>query len=479
MDDSYRKKVLDGFAWEAISKVFIQILSWFSTIIVARLLMPTDYGLVLISGLFTGLLTMIASLGISSGVVYRDDISKEELSTVFWLSILVGVLFYLPLYFLSGLIADLYNAPELTDILKVAGLMILLSSANIVPHAMMMRALNFRFAAIVDMLSKLILIGSTLYMAYSGYGYWALITSTVIAQGFIFITYLIFMKDRPMLSFDLSTVHDILKFGLTVLSSRLLMWWNNTSASAIVSVLFTKATSGHLQMALTLANIPLTKIGEIFDKIAFPAIAAIKGDKEQAKTVFLNMHKYLLFITCPMFVGIALIAQDIVVLFLGEKWLPIVVPLQILCIANVIRVSNQLVPRVLEGVGQPDASAKFQLLVGILCPIGMLIGSPFELVGIMTGWLVTLPIVYFFLFALAKRAFSVSFKSYFATVWPPIGGSVVMVFTVLLISPWLGNLPGTVQLACKITVAVLTYALFYLIFGRKDLRQIYRLGRNE
>ncbi|MDX1473483.1 MAG: oligosaccharide flippase family protein, partial [Reinekea sp.] len=94
MVENYRKKVLGGFAWEAGTKVFVQILSWISTILVARVLSPDDYGLVLISGIFTGLVGMIAGLGVSSGMVQRDSVSHEDASTVFWLSVILGSFFY-------------------------------------------------------------------------------------------------------------------------------------------------------------------------------------------------------------------------------------------------------------------------------------------------------------------------------------------------------------------------------------------------
>jgi len=470
--ENYRKKVLGGFAWEAGTKVFVQILSWISTILVARVLSPDDYGLVLISGIFTGLVGMIAGLGVSSGMVQRDSVSHEDASTVFWLSVILGSFFYALLFSASGFIADFYSEPDLIAIIRVAGLVVVLSCVNIVPHALMMRELQFRFEAITDMFSKFILITITIIMAYSGYGYWSLITSTVVSQAFILVVYLMALKRRPSLHFNFSKVVDVIRFGLTVLMSRLLMWWNGSSAGTIVSVMLDKVVAGHLQMASTLATIPLSKIGEIFDKIAFPSIAAIKGDKQRAKEVFLLMHQYLLLITVPMFVGIAVISKEIVTLFLGEQWLPIIIPLQILCFSNIVRVSNQLVPRVLEGIGQPKASVWFQLLMGIVCPIGMLIGSSHGLTGVLTGWLVTLPLIYIFLVRLAQRSLQLTYLEFFATVWPPLLGGTLILITGMSVDFLLPDLNVITALWAKIPLCIFVFVGFYFLFRRSQIMQI-------
>lgn len=129
----YKKSVLSGFAWEASTKAIVQIMSWVSTIWVARLLSPDDYGIVAISGIFTGLCQMLAGMGLSSGVVNRNAITTGEVRSVFYLSLLSGAGLYLLLFAISAPVANWYNLPELAYVLRVAGTVVIISSIAIVP----------------------------------------------------------------------------------------------------------------------------------------------------------------------------------------------------------------------------------------------------------------------------------------------------------------------------------------------------------
>lgn len=473
--DNFKNKVLKGFAWEASTKILVQLLSWASTIIVARILTPEDYGLVLIAGIYTGFLTMISGLGISSGIVHRDKVSSAELSTLFWLSFAIGGVIYALLYVLAPYISSLYGNQIVSGILRVAGLMIILASINIVPHAVMMRELNFKFAALIDLISKLILIGTTLTLAYLDYGYWSLVTSTVIAQAFSFIAYMFALKERPTFTLNVRVINDIVYFGLKVLTSRLLMWWNNSSPATIITTFLDKQQAGFMQMANTLATIPLTKVGEIFDKIAFPSIAAIKGDKTRAKSVFLEMHRYLLLITCPMFAGIASISQQIVDLLLGEKWSAIAIPLQLLCATNIIRVSAQLIPRVLEGMGQPIASAKYQLITGILCPLGMFLGTYYGLNGVILGWLVTLPLTYIYLYLTAAPLLNISAKEFLATVIPPLASGLSIILACIVVNDLFSEYGPLNILLLKIITGISVFLFTGFFLFRTQLGEIKKL----
>lgn len=477
--ENYKQKVLNGLLWETSTKVLVQVFSWVSTIWVARLLSPEDYGIVLISGIFTGLLTVLAGFGISSGIVQKDKISSSEISSSFTTTLAFGFTVYAALYFAAPSIANIYANPELLKLLRVAGLIIVLSALNIVPHALMMRELKFKFAALVEMFSKIILISSTLLMAYGGMEYWSLVCSTLIAQTFVLLCYLFASKSQLKLSINVRDISEILDFGARIVLSRLLMWWNGNSAATVISYTFDKATTGHFQMAFTLATLPLTKIGEVFDKITFPAIAAIKGDKERAARVFLKMHKYLLLLTCPMFIGMAAVSEELVPLLLGEKWIPIIIPLQILCVGNIFRVTNQLVPRVLEGLGNANASVKFQFISAVLCPIAMIVGSIYDLNGLLVGWIITLPFVYMYLYSLAHGVMQISFKTYFSAIWPSLVSSSSIIIAIAVFNIFGNDLNLTMRLAFKVVIGGLAFIGTYILIQPGDITDLYRSLRKK
>ena len=145
------KKVVSGFAWEGMAKVIVQILSWISTIYVARVLNPDDYGLVAISGVFVGLCLLIGGLGLSAGIIQKKEVSKEEKDGVFWVSLIINFTLLGSLYLAAPWVALLYELPLLEDIIRVAAFILVLSSLSLVPHAEKVRALDFRFTAVSRM----------------------------------------------------------------------------------------------------------------------------------------------------------------------------------------------------------------------------------------------------------------------------------------------------------------------------------------
>lgn len=471
----YKNKVLKGFAWEASTKAIVQLMSWVSTIWVARILHPDDYGIVAISGIFTGLCQMLAGLGLSSGVVNRKDISTSEIRSVNYLAILSGAALYLLLFLLSGPIARWYELPDLQRVIQVAGAVVLISSFAIVPGALIMRELNFRYAALTNMMSNFVLIVCTLVLALMGKGYWSLILGTVAAQMCITIAYLAVTGMDLKGWIRIRDILDVFNYSLKMLGSNLTSYVNHQIGQIYSSSFLGQTTTGILQMAYTLAGLPLQKIGEIFDKVAFPSISRMKDDLDQARRIFLLMHRYLFMITCPMFVGLAIIAEDLVPVLLGEKWMPVVLPLQLFCLLNIFRISGQLVPRILAGMGNINASLKFQVITAIALVIALRIGVEYDLLGMLIAWLIAYPCVYVPLILDTRKTMQVSIREFLASIAPAIVSSLLMVLVVGGLASLIKQEPGLVLLIIKISIGVIVYFASYFIIAPNDLKKFLNL----
>ena len=195
--DNFKEKLVNGFAWQASTKLFIQIISWVSTVWVARLLVPEDYGIVAMSGIVTGIFLLLATTGLAAGVVNRVNISKGELDTVFWLSILIGCVLYGVIFLIADLAAQFYKEEELSDVIKVAGLMVLISSAKIIPSSLALRNLDYKLISLNELVGGLFRIVVTLSMAIMGFKYWSLIFGTVVAEFVMTAVYFIYYRYLP------------------------------------------------------------------------------------------------------------------------------------------------------------------------------------------------------------------------------------------------------------------------------------------
>lgn len=396
--DDFKNKLVTGFAWQASTKLFVQIFSWGSTIWVARLLVPEDYGLMAMSGLLTGVFIILATTGFAAGVVNRVNISKAELDTVFWLSFLLGGVLYGILFLLADVAAEFYEEDKLADVIKVAGLLVLLCALKIVPSALALRALDYKVISLNEMLGAFVGIIITLSMAMMGYEYWSLIFGTLASEVFMTAIYFVFYKYTPSFVFKIKSVLDLLRFGVTLLFANGLKFVSGNIPIFLLSTFTTTTTTGHYQMAHTFGTLPSSKLGNLFSNLIFPAMSRIKEDKSLAKNTFIQMHTSLLFVTAPMFIGLALVAEPLINVILTPTWLPIIVPFQVICIIAIFEMSSLFITRAIEGLGNARVSLNYQFYKIIICGPCMWFGvNNWGLSGMLIGWLVSSPIVYIYL----------------------------------------------------------------------------------
>ncbi|KZZ70514.1 hypothetical protein A3765_16365 [Oleiphilus sp. HI0130] len=466
----------DGFAWESMTRLIVQIASWISTVWVAALLTPDDYGLVGVAGIFTGFLLRIAGLGLGSAIVNSPLNSFRTQSACFWLIFGVSGLCYLLLYSCSGWIETYFEMSDLARVIQVSGLMLFFSGLSAVPQALLMRAMSYKTVALIGMCSNFIVIGATLALAFLGFGYWSLILSTLAAEVFMTICFFATTRFSPLLVFDVSQISSQLRYGLQIAAANIVRFINTQWPVGIIGTYLGQAATGSFQMAHMLAALPLVKIGEIFEKITFPAVSSIQNDREEVRRLFLVMHRNLVIITVPMFLGLAFIAEDLVMLVLGDKWVSIISPMQILCILNVLRVSAQLMPRFLDGVGDPKANVFYQAALFVIVPTSLLVGITWGLEGMLWSWTICYPIAYLFLIARLKAKIAVRVSVIFDSIFPAVLSACVMCLVLFVFDENVVFAPFY-QLITKILIGCSVYFLTYYLLRRQDLKDLIDLFR--
>ncbi len=475
----FKEKVVSGFAWAASTRLVVQTLSWISTIWVARILTPDDYGIVAISGVFTGLGLKFAGLGLGSALVNRKIVKPDHISNIFWVGVACAVLIYSILYVVAANVADHYEISSLKSVIRVAALIVVISSLGIVPRALAMRRLLLKEAAVVAMLSGAVLIGLTLAMALLGFGYWSLIISTVTAEAVIVVAFWYLVRYLPTGPRKVATVVPYLRYGLKIAFSGLLNFVNSRWAIILVSNFLGQTAVGFLQMARILAGLPMEKVGLIFSKIAFPAFSRIQSDRERRRSVFLRMHAVLYLATLPMFVGLAVVAHDLVPILIGDRWAPIVVPVQIICLINVFAIGSRMIERVLGGLARPDITVRYQAILLILVPTSMLIGARWGLNGMLLAWAITFPIGYIYLASRFAVVIACPIRALLRPLVPAFASAMLMSVVVLLIKH-VEVIPSELKilsLAVQIAAGAFTYIGAIILLDRDRIKEVLALVR--
>lgn len=474
------KKVFSGIMWESSTKLIIQIASWTSTIIVARLLSPDDYGLVAIAGIFTGFLIIISELGLAQGLINISKIEEIHMQTVFWLSLLFSFLLYLTLFIAAPYIADAYNEEEITSIIRVSASMLVFASLKVLPMAILMRDLRFKYTAMTQLVSQGVNIITVITLAYQGYGAWALIYSVIASQIVQMFAFLPLLGKIPRFHISLKKTMPIIKFGFSIMGSRILEYITNQSTTFILSTSVSKTQVGYYNMSDTIANLPVNKIGTIFNKVTFPAVSRIKDDKQAVANLVLKLIKYLMIIVVPVFFTLLAITEELVTFLLTEKWKPIVPFLQILLVMNIFRIAGMLIPSVLNGLGLANIVFNFNLLSAILISLAVYIGLNWGMIIALFILAVTFAILQLFLMVLLFKKINLGLSKLFTTFMPSVIGGIGMLAIVFYMKPYFYDLSMEMRTIIVTSVALAFYGIYiFLLYGKDVLKDIASLRANK
>ena len=470
---SLKHKIITGFAWQSASKLIIQVFSWATTILVARILAPEDYGIVAIQGIFTVTVGMVVDMGVSRGLIQKNSVTENEIDSLFYFSLLVGLAAFGLYYMAAPFIASFYELPDLVAILRVAGLTFVFGSLKSVPTAITMRDMNFRYRSLVEMGGASVHASSLLIMAIKGFGPWALILSHLFSYVVTTIAYFPIMGRVPKPRLVIKEISGVLAFGVKVMLTRLMFSSYMKADIFFLGKLGGERLTGFYSMAIQLATIPLDKIGTIFNEVAFPAISRVQNEPAQAKILFLNMHKYLLTISLPLLIGLAFVAPDLVLLVLGEKWSPIIIPLQLFALINIMRLSGMIMIPVLQGLGRANKVLRYSTWCLALLPGAFFLGASHGMIGIIAAWAFGYPLVYLYLVAEALKAMEINWREFFlSAATPAITGAIMGVSLAVFYTIQMPDEFAWLRLLVGILIGVLTYVGSYLIFFRRQVGEL-------
>jgi len=257
--------VLSGFAWEASARLTVQVVSFVTTIFVARILSPADYGIVAVSGVFVGLFHIFTEFGLSQGLINKEEVSVEEESTIFWLSLIIAGLAFALIWIIAPFIERMYAMPNLGFVIRVSALALPLTSLRVVPLAKALRKLNFRYRAITEAMGQLVSAIVVVTLALNGYGLWSLVISYLISQLIMTIAYLPLLGSLPSLIIRLDKAREVINFGSRMMGANIIEYLVSRADVFIIGYALGQQIVGFYSMAFQLAALPLDKIGAMFN----------------------------------------------------------------------------------------------------------------------------------------------------------------------------------------------------------------------
>jgi O-antigen/teichoic acid export membrane protein len=473
-----KQKVMSGLRWTVGAKFLGQMITWGITLVIIRLLTPADYGLLALASVFVAFLVMLNELGLGAAVVHRRGLGRDTLRTMFGLVLLISVIFYLVLAVTAPFIARFYHEPRLIPLVRVMALQFLLMGFTVLPQSLLLREMKFRKIAIVDLLSALIGSITTLALALTGFGVWALVWGTLMIR---VVSMVGLNLAQPFLcppSFKMKGMWVLISYSGYVTLSRILWYFYTKADILIIGKILGKEILGFYAVGLYIASLPMEKVSGIINQVAFPAFSSLQSDPGLAGQHFLKAVRVMSFFAFPVLWGISCIAPEFVAIFLGTKWSDAALPLQIISLVIPLRmVSNMMNPAAL-GAGRSDISFYNSLVAFIFMPMAFLIGTFWGVLGVSLAWLIVFPVVFCLNLSRVLNILNISFINVLRAMKIPFLLGCIMYFSVNLIRlKLLIDINNVIKLLILVVSGILIYLIMTLFFNRRGLQEVRGLAK--
>ena len=331
---SLKKKAASGMVWTALQKYSTMFIQFISGIILARLLTPYDYGCIGMLSIFMVLAESFIDGGFGSALIQKKRPTQEDYSTIFWWNIGVALLMYAILFVCAPAISRFYRIPLLCDVLRVQGLVLFIYAFNIVQRNQLRKKLNFKVLSIVTITTSLIALGTTIFMAYKGFGVWALVAQHLITAAIPAIVFWFFIKWRPVFVFSWQSLKELFSFGFYMFMGHLLNQFGQKIQGLLIGKVYTPATMGYYSKAESTEKLASHSISGIMTQITYPLFAEVQDNKVALGNIIKRITVTLAYITFPLMFILLLCAKPIFILLYSDRWLQSVPYFQVLCIAG-------------------------------------------------------------------------------------------------------------------------------------------------
>lgn len=380
------QRTFSGFLWVGLGSGVQVTLKIAVLAVLARLVKPSDFGLVGIALIVIEFAKMISHLGIGPALVQRKDIERRHLTTGFTLSLLIGGFFALLLVFSSSHIATFFRMPDLTKILQVLSLIFLIDSFTLIAQALMQRNMKFRISAAIEVTSYILGYGAVgIGLGYAGWGVWALVAASL-GQSFLLTALLLCFQSFPKkIGFDKSAFRELIFFGGGFTIAKIANYLATQGDNLIVGRMLGPASLGIYGRAYQFMVMPANLFGNSLDRTLFPAIAKVQDDQPRIARGYLTGVSIIALVACPCSILMFLLAPEIVMILLGPGWLEVIPPFQILACSLFFRMSYKMSDSLSRATGTVYRRAWRQIVYAALVISGSYLGQFWGVSGVALG----------------------------------------------------------------------------------------------
>lgn len=475
---SLRQKAVQGVLWSVIQRWGREAISFVILVALSRLLSPQAFGLVALALVFTDIVQIFLDQGFSAAIIQREELEEGHLDTAFWISVVSGVLLTVGAIAASGLVAALFGEPRLGPVVKWLSIGFILHALSGTQMAILRRDLAFKSLAIRSMTAKVV--GGTVgvSMAFAGYGVWSLVAQRL-TGGLAGIIVLWRASDwRPGLKVSKRHYKDLFAFGVSIVGHNLLKTTVRRSDDLLIGYFLGPTLLGFYTVGYRLLLVVIRLVTGIINAVAFPTFSRLQHNPERMRRAFFKVTQYTSLLAFPVFLGLAVLAPEVVPAVFGEKWAQSVPVLQVLAFIGILQSVMAFNGSVIRASGKPAWEVGIMLLTSIGSVIGFLIAVRWGIVAVAASFVIVGYLIAPVSYLAVRKLIKFDFWTYARQFVAPLAASAIMVAVVAALRSVLETqgLNSYLTLSIYVTVGGLTYLLVIGLTARSLWRQVWDLA---
>jgi len=466
---SIREKTITGIFWTLSEVLFLRFAGFFTTLIMARLLGPVEFGLIAMTSLFTSLGVSLVDSGMSSSLIRSSAVDERDFSTVFFLNLAFSLFAYGVVYVLAPYVSLFYKRPELSEILRVYCLSFIIAAFSSVQRAILIKGMQFRERMLNNIPGTLIGFVAGVLLAYRGLGVWSLIWMNLITQAIGSVTLWINSKWRPRFLFSQIKASEHLHFGYKLTVSGIINVLFNEIYTILIGRYFPVQSIGLYERARRFNVVIVQSLSETISSVTYPLLSQISDDKEQLSLVYKRLLKLTFFISVPLMLGLGAISKPLFLLVMGNEWLSAAPLFSIMCLASIFYPVHAFNLNIFKVLGRSDLFLRLEIVKKTVIVICITIGFQFGLLGLVWTTVVTSTISLLINTYYSGDMIQYSTIKQLTYMIPVLISGLLTASLAFYISELLGQQALYLQVFLPVLASTATYGIIHYLFKSESL----------
>jgi len=465
-----KTRTVRGIGWSATSQIAQLLMQILISAILARLLTPSDFGLIAMVTVFSSFVAIFADLGLTSAIIQKQEISEEALSSTFWISVGLGALLTIALAASAPLIAAFYSEPRLAPIVVFLSTTLFIASFGYVQSSLLIKKMNFKALGIINLCAIGISGPIAIFLAFYGYGVWSLAWNVVLSTSLIAVFTWIYARWAPHFTFGLQHVKGLLGFGANLTGSNFLGYFQRNADNLLIGGFLGSAPLGFYNLAYNLLLFPLNNISNVIGRVMFPALSIIQHDKQMVRESYITANRYVAAVSFPLMIWVLVTAPQLIRVVFGPKWVSAIVLVQILAIASIEQSIGNNAGWIFFSQGRTDMMFKLTIFTTSIIVLSFAVGLRWGVEGVAIAYTIATYFTAYPVSVIAFRLIDMKVKHLLAELWSVMFAALMLGVIALLLRISLEKLGVTqdlIILAIVTAASILVYSVVIFLYDKE------------